>query len=68
MMEYDKEFGSVYIHYNNIWSKIESLFSLEYDDIQSIMKVWLERDYNLRNLKLVNLNQTSSFGWKEITI
>jgi hypothetical protein len=53
MMEYDEKKGIVYIHYNHIWLKIRSLFSLEYDDIQSIMKVWLERDYNLRKIKLL---------------
>ena len=42
MMEYDKEYEYVFIHYENIWSKIESLFHLNYDDTQSIMKVWLE--------------------------
>ena len=50
MMEYNEKIGEVYIHYNNIWSKIESLFSLNYSETQSIIKVWLERDYNLRNL------------------
>jgi len=47
MMEYDKENWDVYIHYEHIWSKVGSLFHLEYDDIQSIMKVWLEEDYKL---------------------
>jgi hypothetical protein len=52
LMEYNKENGIVYIHYHHIWSKLDRYFSLEYDhDIVSIMKVWLERDYNLRNLK-----------------
>ena len=47
MMEYDKENEYVFIHYENIWSKIKSLFHLNYNDIQSIMKVWVEEDYKL---------------------
>jgi hypothetical protein len=68
MMEYNKKNDEVYIHYERIWSKIESLFSLEYDDIQSIMKIWLERDYNLRNLKLVIKAIAQFESWREITI
>ena len=47
MMEYTQENERVYINYDHIWSKVESLFHLEYDDILSIMKVWLEEDYKL---------------------
>ena len=47
MMEYDKENEDVYIHYEYIWLKIESLFHLNYGDIQSIMKVWVEGAYKL---------------------
>jgi hypothetical protein len=47
MMEYDQENGEVLISYDHIWSKIELLFHLNYRDIQSIMKVWLEETYKL---------------------
>jgi len=50
MMEYDKENGYVFIHNDHIWSKIESLFHLNYDDTQSIMKVWLEESYKLEGV------------------
>jgi len=50
MMEYVQENGYVYIHYDNIWSTIELLFHLNYDDIQSIMKVWLEETYKLEGV------------------
>jgi hypothetical protein len=50
MMEYDQENEGVYIHYDHIWSKIESLFHLNYDDIQSIMKDWLEEAYKLEGV------------------
>ena len=47
LMEYDKKTERVYIHYDHIWSKIESLFHLNYGETQSIMKVWAEEDYKL---------------------
>jgi len=50
MMEYDQENGDAYIHYDNIWSKIESLFHIHYREIQSIMNVWLEDTYKLEGV------------------
>jgi hypothetical protein len=51
LMEYDKEMGVVYIDYNQIWSKIESLFSLNYFEVQSIMSIWLKDTYKLEGVK-----------------
>ena len=45
LMEYGQEY--VIIHYKQIWSKIESFFHLEYGDIKSITKIWLEETYKL---------------------
>jgi hypothetical protein len=50
MMEYDKENERVYIQNDHIWSKIQSLFHLDYDDTQSIIKVWLEETYKMGGL------------------
>jgi hypothetical protein len=68
MMEYDEKNEFVWVHYDHIWLKIRSLFSLEYDDIQSIMKVWLERDYNLRKIKRTHIISGIGACWREITI
>jgi hypothetical protein len=68
MMEYDKKNEFVFIHYDHIWSKIESLFSLNYSETKSIMKHWLERDYNLRNLKRFWMILPGMARWREITI
>jgi len=51
MMEYDQDYENIYIHYDHIWSKLESLFHINYDEIQSIMKVWLEETYKLEGVK-----------------
>jgi hypothetical protein len=47
MMEYEYTIGNVLIHYDQIWSKIESLFPLDYRDTRSILKYWLDKTYNL---------------------
>ncbi len=48
MMEYKDKIKEVWIDYYNLWLMAESLFHLEYDDIESIMKVWLEETYKLK--------------------
>ena len=51
MIEYDVQEDLVYIHWD-FWSKIESLFQLNYNDTQSIMKVWLgEKFKELEGIK-----------------
>jgi hypothetical protein len=47
LMKYDEKTEKIWIDYDQIWSKLESFFSLHYGDIQSIMKVWLEKHYGL---------------------
>jgi hypothetical protein len=68
MVEYAKKNKYVWVHYYQIWSKIRSLFSLEFDDTQSIIQHWLERDYNFRNLKPNSYIPVDPSGWKKITI
>jgi hypothetical protein len=50
MMEYDKETERVYINYDEIWLKIESLFHLNYYDTKSVIRVWMEEYYNLEGV------------------
>ena len=49
-MEYYLKNEKLYVDYNTIWSDLENTFSLEYNDIQSIIKKWMEVTYNLRGL------------------
>jgi hypothetical protein len=53
MIEYYEKSESIYIHYIRIWSKLESLFYLSDYDIESIIRVWLEKDYKLGNLRRI---------------
>ena len=51
MIEYDVQEELVYIDWD-LWSKIESIFHLNYNDTQSIMKVWLgEKFKELEGIK-----------------
>ena len=67
MMEYDEHNDVVYIHNNHIWSKIESLFHLDYRETQTIMKVWLEETYKLSNLKHVIVWNDNNSSWMRLT-
>jgi hypothetical protein len=67
MMEYDKKNRDVYIDYEHIWSKVESLFHLNYDDIQSIMKVWLDEAYKLGGVTPSGWNYDTLSGWMRLT-
>ena len=67
IMEYDKKNENVYIHYDHIWSKIESLFHLNYGETQSIMKVWLEEAYKLGGVTPAISFNKCSFSWKRLT-
>ena len=67
MMEYEQKNGDVYINYDHIWSKIESLFHVNYDEITQIMKVWFEDVYNLEGVTPYSGRGHGRFRWKELT-
>jgi hypothetical protein len=46
----DRKNGIVYIDYHTIWTLFKSYFSLQYTEIQEVMKYWLEDFYNLKGL------------------
>ena len=45
---YNKKNGYVYVNYDEIWSFLEGMFGMEYEQIQDITKEWVEERYNLR--------------------
>ena len=67
MMEYDQKNEGVYIHYGHIWSKIESLFHLNYGETQSIMKTWLEEAYKLGGVTPDMPSYLNLLRWKRLT-
>jgi len=46
----DRKNGVVYIDFYRIWSFFERVIGLKYEEIQGIMREWLEDTYNLRGL------------------
>jgi hypothetical protein len=67
ILQYNKKNGVVYISYDKIWSFLDSFFGLEYEEIQNLIKIWLEEHYNLR----VTTTHTRTFAhriwWRDIT-
>ena len=49
-MEWDKENGELWVDYDAMWEDLESWFSLDFNDIQSIIAKWVEETYNIRGV------------------
>ena len=45
ILQYNKKNGVVYVNYDGIWSFFESFFSMEYNQIQDITKIWVEEQF-----------------------
>ena len=50
LMVYDRKNDEVYIDYVKIWSVLSLGFGLNYTEIQSLTKTWLDEVYNLRGI------------------
>jgi|688.fasta_scaffold512287_4 hypothetical protein len=46
----DSKNDNVYINYYEIWSFLESMFDMDYQQIQGVIRDWLGETYNLRGL------------------
>ena len=56
--------GDCYINYDRIWSFFEDVFDYDYTEIQELIKIWLEKTYNLGELtplenNLLDLNRVA---------
>jgi hypothetical protein len=49
-MEYNKNNGYVWVRYSGIWHKIKSMFNVNDDDVELIMKQWIEETYKLEGV------------------
>lgn len=67
VFDYNKKNGDVYISYDKIWSFLKKFFGLEYEEIQDIIKEWVEEHYNLRVTTTENLFAISPIWWRNIT-
>ncbi len=47
ILQYNKKCGYVYVSYKEIWSFLESYFSMSNQQIKDITKIWVEEHYKL---------------------
>ena len=67
-MEQELENGRLYVDYGTIWKDLVNTFSLDYNDIQSIIKKWVEETYNLRGVTPTLSIFAHELRWKRLTI
>ena len=48
IFDYNKNDGYVHISYTKIWLLLKSFFGLKYEEIQNLIKEWVEEHYILR--------------------
>ena len=46
----DEKNGYGYINYYEIWSFLESIFGMNYQQVRGVIRDWLEETYNLKGL------------------
>ena len=67
VMEQDKTFKDFYFDYDEIWSFFESLFSMEYRQIQDVMRYWLEETLKLEGYTPFQTVSTLQSGWRRLS-
>ena len=50
LMVYNKKTNNIYIIYFGIWSILEMVFGLKSSEVQKLIKEWLDKVYNLREV------------------
>jgi len=68
IFDYNKKNGYVYVSYGEIWSFLSSFFSMEYEQIQDITKVWVEEHYNLRGITTIRGFKINNARLRNVTI
>ena len=68
VFEYKKENGFIYISDSEIWSFLQNMFSMEYEQIQDLTKEWVEEHYKLKVRKTLKVGYGSGpIAWGNIT-
>ncbi len=57
LMTYYKTHGDFYMDYDEIWLVLEKYFGLSDDEIDSIIKKWLAKIYNLKRVTSIDIYQ-----------
>lgn len=60
------KYNAVYINNDKIWFFFSRIINIEYSEIQSIIKKWLEQSHNLNGLTPIGGLGSVAFNWKNI--
>ena len=63
-MEQDKKNKVFHFHYGDIWSFFERIFNMEYQEIQGVLKLWLENTFKLKGYTPMGAMDWAPNGWK----
>ena len=53
----------VWVDTDILWSKITDIFHIKYNEIQSILEVWLKETYNLEEITVSQTRLALNFGF-----
>ena len=67
IFNYNRKNSYCYINYEEIWSVLESVFQLGYEEIQAITKEWVEEHYKLGVTTTAGVIKKNNFRWRNIT-
>ena len=64
VMEQDKKYQDFYFDYDEIWSFFESVFGMEYQQIEEVLSYWLEETLKLKDYTpFTNLSSGADESW-----
>ena len=66
ILDYNLKNGICYINHDEIWLFLQSVFQLEYKEIQVITKEWVEEHYKLGVTTTFSMQKHFSIRWKNI--
>ena len=67
VLEYEKDNQyepTVWVDTDILWSKITDIFHIKYNEIQSILEVWLKETYNLEEITVSQTRLALNFGFE----
>ena len=67
VMQQDMKYKRFWFDYDNIWSFFESFFGMKYQQIQGVLKQWLEETLNLEGYTPAFSSLNILAGWKRLS-
>jgi|LakMenEpi03Aug12_release.lakeMendotaPanAssembly.Ray.scaffolds.fasta_scaffold1484383_2 hypothetical protein len=67
VMEQDKISKNFYFDYDEIWSIFESLFGMKFEQIQDVIRYWLEETLKLKGYTPEISQQQLNIRWKRLS-